>query len=128
MAFHISIPSPHSSPDSNRRKAGRIRCDSVRCSMGEVLEFSSTGARIRSPYDRIRPGDETTIEVDGLHERFTIPVRVVWVALEDGTDDYKHVLAGLQYLSISDPARAALTELARAAASNPTVGGRSATA
>lgn len=122
MAFHVSVPSPLSTPGSNRRRHGRIVCDSVRCTIGEVLEFSASGARIRTPYDRIRTGDETTIEVLGHDGPISITVKVIWIAAEEGDEKDKHVLAGLKYVNPSDEAKRALNELARAASSNPTIG------
>lgn len=91
--------------------------------MGDVVEFSASGARIRTAYDRIRTGDETTIEVMGHNGPISITVKVMWIASEEVTSEKEHyVLAGLKYVDLTDEARTALTDLARTASSNPTLG------
>ncbi|HLO42060.1 MAG TPA: PilZ domain-containing protein [Phycisphaerales bacterium] len=122
MAFHISIPPPLSIPGANRRRHGRLVCDGISCCIGEVLEFSGSGARIRTAFDRIRPGEETSIKVQGLEGTVHIRVVVVWVAPEGVSGPDQQMLAGLKYIELDDHARRALTELARVSASNPTVG------
>jgi hypothetical protein len=122
MAFHISIPPPLSIPGANRRRHGRVVCDGISCCIGEVLEFSGSGARIRTAFDRIRPGEETTIKVQALDGTILVRVEVIWVAPEGPAGPDQQMLAGLKYLDLTERARCALIDLARVAASNPTVG------
>ncbi|HRJ48947.1 MAG TPA: PilZ domain-containing protein [Phycisphaerales bacterium] len=121
MTFHISIPPPLSTPGSNRRRHGRIRCEGVTCSIGKVLEISASGARIRAAMGKAREGDETTIEILGLEGPIRLGVRVMWVVDDGVADGERCSMAGLAYTALGDAQRRALADLARASASNPTL-------
>lgn len=128
MTFHISIPPPHSVPGVNRRRHGRINCHGVSCSIGEVVEISASGAKLRTSDDLLKPGAKPTIRIQGVDDPVEIEVEVVWAVDDTAPGRTGQILLGVRFTELTDLARKALTQLARAAASNPTVGARSANA
>ncbi len=123
MTFHISIPSPMEAQGANRRRCGRVVCNSVTCSLGEVVDLSATGAKIRTKFDRICPGEHVLMTIHGLDGPIPLTVQVSWVVQDDESPTpARQMLAGVRFVDIDDSARRALVGIARASASNPTLG------
>ncbi|MCC6426781.1 MAG: PilZ domain-containing protein [Phycisphaerales bacterium] len=121
MAFHVSQPSPHDDVGANRRRHGRVLCDGVGCSLGQILDISASGARIRTKFDRLRPAEEMPLTIEGLDGPIAIHVQVMWIVADEANHPIRQMLTGVRFLNPNEDARRALIELARAAASNPTL-------
>ena len=101
-----------SAPERERRRTGRIKCDLLECSFGEVTDLSAAGMRVRRKCrlnrNRRLSGD---VEVVLFHPRGDLPLksRVCWVR---GTG-FRRQEMGLQFLDISPRFQAALAVIAR---------------
>jgi hypothetical protein len=115
-------PSPGSvaaATPGNARRFGRVRCQHVRCSLGDVVNLSASGLSARC---RGRPAyavnEPIVVTVEGLDGPFDLPSRVVWVRREG----FRRFEVGVAFMAVSDAARRALSALGRAAASNEVLG------
>lgn len=101
--------------NDNRRRSGRVRCELVRCSMGEVLDISAGGMRV---FRRNRPGphagDTVVVTIAALGREIKTPVRIGRV---DCLGLF-HVEVGLEFVEITAPLREALNEIARSSATS----------
>lgn len=120
MREGLNIPSslPVDHPDNSRRH-GRVRCQHVWCSLGEVVDLSASGlsARCRGR-PMYRAGEPIVVSIEGLEGPFDVAARVVWVKR---TGLFRHEVA-VAFLAMSRAARAALTALGRCAANNEIIG------
>lgn len=106
---------PGSNSDaSNRRRMGRLLCDDLRSSLGEVVDLSATGMRVRVS-GKPPQADVVAIPVTLVHheETLTLMARVAWVQ-KDGW--FKHAV-GLEFVNLTDSQRTELAALARVARS-----------
>ena len=73
-------PIPTVFAGANKRRAGRVRLALVRSTLGDVLDLSATGARIRSPRaPRCAAGDELRLTIAGLEGPIATRALVAWV-------------------------------------------------
>lgn len=102
-------------PIENRRRSGRLRCEAVRCSMGEVIDISAGGMRV---FRRNRPGahagDTVTVTLDAMGHQIKAPVRICRV---DCQGLFK-VEIGLEFTQLTPELRATLNEIARSVSTN----------
>lgn len=98
---------------SNRRRHGRVRCADIRCSLGEVLDLSGSGIRVRS---RARPAQGTPIDLT-IHA-LDGPVTVRCVPRQEARHGPSAWDIGLEFTELTPHVRRALVELARASAYN----------
>jgi len=73
------------SPD--RRRADRHACDARTCNLGEIIDFSSTGARIRCRrFYRPKTGRRVLIQVPASLAGPAVSIHgtICWVNLENG--------------------------------------------
>ncbi len=109
----------HQPGGTNNRKAGRVRCQYVSCSLGEVRDLSSTGLRVlckRNP--SIAAGQAICFKLNTLEgAELPVTVEVAW-ARKAGW--LKHEL-GMRFLDVSPELRMALLQLCRASAYNETL-------
>src|SRR5690348_4425909 len=63
----------------NARRHGRVRCADIQSSLGEVVDLSHSGARIKRKR-RLGAGDGSMVnlEIDGLDGPIRVLARVVW--------------------------------------------------
>jgi hypothetical protein len=64
--------------NSNQRKHGRVRCQGIYCSFGEILDMSASGMRVLSairppPVDKI-----VTVTIQTLEGPVAVEARVIW--------------------------------------------------
>ncbi|MEX2217818.1 MAG: PilZ domain-containing protein [Phycisphaerales bacterium] len=111
-------PQVHSFED-NARQHGRVRCHAIQSSLGEILDLSATGARIRRR-KRLPQADGSTvnIEIQGLDGAVRVLGRVIW---SRRLGFFKHEI-GVVFEDISPEVRKALTTIARCAPANAVLG------
>ena len=105
--------------DANRRRPGRVRCERLRCSHGEVVDLSVTGARLRLK-GLFPPHKGYKREV--VFETFMGPslpfsCRVMWVK-RVGLMRYE---VGVEFVGLDDARHAQLTEMSRAHAGRTSI-------
>lgn len=102
--------------DENRR-AGRLRCQSIKCSLGQVVDLSGTGLRVQC---KGRPGvpvnEPFGLTIHAPTGVVTAPVTAVWVR-RVGFRTYE---IGLRFGELGDDAKRQLAVIARDAATNVT--------
>jgi hypothetical protein len=108
------------SGNPNNRKAGRVRCQYVTCSLGEVRDLSSTGLRVLCKKNPgIAAGQAICFKLNTLDgAELPVTAEVAW-ARKAGW--LKHEL-GMRFLDVSPELRLALLQLCRASAYNETLG------
>ncbi len=75
-----------SEPKRLPRLDARYRPPGVCCPLGEIVDLSASGARIRSDQQPIvAPGDTETFRFTTGKQRLSVPGKVVWVRGADGT-------------------------------------------
>lgn len=92
---------------SNRRSAGRVRCEGVTCAWGKLLDASATGARLISRRS-LKPGDIGVLEIEGPDRRFRVRAKIVWSRKRGW---WKHEV-GVQFVDVPPEARQQLTRIA----------------
>lgn len=100
----------HRDSETQRRRHGRLRCEALRCCLGDVMDLSASGFQARrrgKPV--IRQGDEGLIELTYDHLKVTLPARCVRID-QDGP---RHFTYGLTFLELNDEQRQQLCELMR---------------
>lgn len=110
----------HSNADesaSNRRRHGRVLCQDVECSLGEVLDLSASGMRIRLRGKPPAIGETFELTLDALDIHLVIPSKVCWVRKAGLLKQD----AGIEFAAIDAKTRSSLALLARCAASNETI-------
>lgn len=89
----------------------------VTSTLGEVLDLSSSGVRIRcGRKPEFRAGSELDVELNGIDGPFEVHAKVAWVR-RAGLRRHE---AGLEFLNLTDDARKQLAALARTAPMNET--------
>ena len=74
------IPQITRTLSNDKRSAGRVACNAITCSLGEIINASIAGMRIlsrrRLPIER---RDFITFEVNGLEDNFPLRAQVIWI-------------------------------------------------
>ncbi len=114
MAYLRSTVSPRQPAPGERdaRRHGRVRTESVACSLGEVVDISASGLRVRcqgKPPCRI--GQRASIMINGFEGPFQVFARPVWIR-KTGMWRYE---IGLCFEDLDQTARLQLAGLVRAA-------------
>jgi PilZ domain len=75
---HYFPTRPSEKSGSERRRAGRVRCESAFCQLGEILDFSRTGVRIRSKRKLKYPSDKYVfLDLQCANTALIVPARQV---------------------------------------------------
>jgi hypothetical protein len=94
----------------DNRSRGRMRCNNVETSIGPVLDFSSTGMRVLTKREiKINEDDTLEVRITSAFDPVTVPVAVRW-SKKLGWRRYE---TGVQFVDLTDEARAVLAEIAR---------------
>lgn len=106
-------PVPPPPRDKNARKHGRIKSPTITCSLGEVIDVSASGMKVRSGNKpSFKSGEVATVTVHGVNKPFTVKARFAW---SRRNSLFKWTL-GFQFDELPDEARQELLEIARIAA------------
>lgn len=94
------------------RRTGRLRCDMLQCTFGEVVDLSAAGMRVQHRgWLRIKVGEETPLLLSFAAAKVTLRTRVVWMRR---TGFRRHEI-GFEFCDVSGEAQRRLLEIARGA-------------
>jgi len=102
---------------NNLRKHGRVRCQGIYCSFGEILDMSASGMRVLSairppPVDKI-----VTVTIQTLEGPVAVEARVIW---SRKTSFFKREI-GMRFVDLLPSAASALSRVGSASAHNESV-------
>jgi hypothetical protein len=93
--------------DINNRRAGRVRCEGIASTWGDLINASATGCRLRTKLD-LQPGLVGTLTINGPDGPIMVRARVVWVRRKNwGKSE-----AGIQFDGVDNDIRSRLSRLA----------------
>lgn len=98
----------------NRRRHGRVRMQDITCSLGDVLDLSASGLRVRAKVAIPAVGTRFSVKIGGLDNTFYVSCVVKW-SRRVGLMSRE---AGLEFDELTAEQRRSLNLLARTAASN----------
>lgn len=109
---HIANVLADTQRGANNRKAGRLVCELVKCDLGEVLDLSRSGMRVKAKgTPGVKKGECYALTINGPGVRLTLGTKVVWVkksGLLGGVE------LGLEFTTIPEEAKTAFSALVRA--------------
>ena len=103
------LPKFANADTKNRRQAGRVVAERIKTSLGQILDFSSTGMRLYSPFLGPKNGQNYAVTVFGPEDTFVVSGRVVWVR-KVGLFARE---IGFEYYGLDERARAGIGSLAQ---------------
>lgn len=96
--------------NAERRRSGRLLCKGLESNLGEVLDISGTGLRLRSSTAlNLKPGEVGLLNIQCASLCMQIAVVLAWTK-RAGFRRYEH---GLRFLELAPEARRALWTVAR---------------
>jgi hypothetical protein len=98
------------------RRHGRVLCQEIACSIGDVLDLSASGMRVRTKFRLPINGEAFVVTVNSPDGPIAILCRLRWIK-RAGIFARE---AGLEFFEVGPKSRAILNELARRAAYNET--------
>lgn len=105
-------------PNDNRRRAGRVMLQSIGCSLGTVLDLSSSGLRIETNGKPVVSAGQTFgMVLQSLGGPVNIVATVAWVR----KSGWRAHQLGLMIIDPSPELRRAINELARGVTTNETI-------
>lgn len=109
-AWNIGPGIPHEPTADNRRRAGRLACNMLKSSFGDVLDLSITGMRSRSTQPIEAPvGQIVDFDLETVAGTVRLQGKVVW-ATKKGWRRHEF---GIQFVNVTDQLRRTLVEVAR---------------
>lgn len=110
--FQMSYREQHR--EDQQRRHGRVVCQDIDCTLGEILDISASGMRVRCGSKPPPLGFEFTTKVDGLDGEITFSGVVVWTR----RCGFLRFEAGIEFRNLTEAMRKTLATLARAGAQN----------
>jgi len=108
---HIANVLGEQSSTENARKMGRLRCELINCELGEILDLSKTGMRVRlKSLIVVKKGEQFAVVISGPGARVEIGVRVIWTKK---SGFFSAGEAGLEFTAISEEAQRGFSALVR---------------
>jgi hypothetical protein len=101
-------------PGANKRRFGRVVCQDIQCTLGEILDLSAGGARVKCRSKPPDVGKHFNMELRTLDGALLMDCVVRWVR-KSGLFGHQ---VGVEFCDLTDEHRRALTALARASAHN----------
>ncbi|MBL8746341.1 MAG: PilZ domain-containing protein [Phycisphaerae bacterium] len=104
--------SANPAPSDNQRRAGRVNCEGIMTSWGEILNASASGLRI-SARGKALPeiGEVAMITICGPEGPFEVTAKAVWIKHRN----WGKREIGVQFVDVPEQARWHLARLAEAA-------------
>jgi hypothetical protein len=100
-----------------KRRHGRVRCQDIACTLGEIQDISASGMRVKVKHVKAEQGMIVSVGLEGLDGPMLLDCRVVW-ARRTGFFGRE---VGLAFEHLTDADRKQLSLMGRAAAYNETV-------
>ncbi len=98
------------SQHDDRRDAGRIQCHELRTNVGEIVDASSTGLRIKGKLPSgARPGSMVAVVVSGDEESLPLTCEVRWIKKMA----FRTTTFGVSFLEITEDQRRLLWQMIR---------------
>lgn len=120
----MNAPTPRDMPGlrdsdapTNNRRAGRVFCQDVTCSLGEIRDLSASGMRVRTRQKPPPLNQPFTMTLESLDGPMVIACEIVWVRR---TGLFQREI-GVTFRGLDDRTRMALARLAQASAYNETI-------
>lgn len=99
-------------PGANQRRAGRVRCEGILTSWGEVLNASASGLRISAKGKTVPElGETAVLTIQGPEGPFKVTAKIVWSKQKN----WGKREIGVQFVDVPEQARWHLARLAEAA-------------
>lgn len=96
----------------NKRRHGRIACELLTCTIGEVQDLSASGLRVRHRGRvHVKIGDTVDLSLRILDDRIPLRAKIVWLKR---VRFFSHEI-GLEFVDLSEQARNAIHTVARVA-------------
>lgn len=116
----------------NPRKFGRVVCQFVGTSLGDVIDMSAGGMRVTSASALLPKVDEIiTVKLSGISDEVVVSCRVAWVKGSQRSSGWTAKLKkligatraeiGLQFIDLTPLARQVISEIGAAAGKNETI-------
>lgn len=102
---------------SNHRRHGRVVCQDLACSLGEILDLSASGMRVKAGRQAPPDGTMMTVVVRTFDGDLTLACKVVW---NRRSGVFGREL-GITFLNVDRKTQAALTRVGRASAHNEVI-------
>ncbi|GDX99701.1 hypothetical protein LBMAG48_21050 [Phycisphaerae bacterium] len=64
---------------AEKRRHGRIICDGVQCSIGDVLDLSASGMRVKTRYKMPDAGEVFVVTLETVEGTLAVLCRIRWV-------------------------------------------------
>lgn len=107
-----SQPLSYANRNAEVRRAGRLRCDMLNCTFGQVVDLSATGMRVQHRGSlKIKVGEMTDLTLSFASAEVSLKTRVVWMRR---TGFRRHEI-GFEFCDVSGEAQQCLMEIARCA-------------
>jgi hypothetical protein len=98
--------------DANNRRAGRVRCEGITTSWGEIVNASASGLRIKAKGRTIpEVGETAVLTIQGPEGPFKVAAKIVWAKQKN----WGKREIGVQFIEVSEQGRWHLVRLAEAA-------------
>ncbi|MBX3384383.1 MAG: PilZ domain-containing protein [Phycisphaeraceae bacterium] len=108
---------PRDIRDAQRRRHGRVYCQGILCTLGDILDLSASGMRVGCFQKPPPAGEIFDIVLHSCEGEIAISCGVVWVSRK-GFFRYE---AGLAFGELTPAIRQTLSRLARTVAQNETI-------
>lgn len=99
-----------SSPGPGARRHGRIRCEILKCGLGEVMDISASGMRVMR-YGRrvVKEGKVLCLTLKALERTLPVTVKVVWVKRQG----FMRYSFGVEFIDMTPEQAASIASFAR---------------
>lgn len=98
------------SQHDDRRDAGRIQCNELRTNVGEIVDASSTGLRIRGKLPSgTKPGSTVSVVIAGDEESLPLTCEIRWIKKLA----FRSTTFGVAFMDITEDQRRLLWQMIR---------------
>ena len=96
--------------EEDRRNAGRIQCSELRTNVGEIVDASSTGLRIKGKLPSgVRPGTSLMINISSDEDVLSLVSEVRWIKKQA----FRGMVFGVSFIEITENQRRQLWSMIR---------------
>lgn len=114
--MHSLRPDPFAgtgAPTAEVRRHGRFRCNMLNSTLGEVLDISAAGLRVRHRGAlRAGVGDCVPLTIALASSEIRVDVRIVWMR----RTGFRRQEIGMEFINLDAASRSCLSDVARCAA------------